>query len=97
VTARAVLFIVHGDEEVFIGRITTEELDLSLIDAIARLQLAARRMGCSLRLREASIELCRLIDLAGLSACLDVEARREAEGLEQLGVQEVVDTGDPTA
>jgi hypothetical protein len=41
--------------------------DLSVIDRLARLQLAARRLGCSIRLRDAPGRLRELIDLAGLS------------------------------
>jgi hypothetical protein len=40
--------------------------DLSVIDRLARLQLAARRLGCSIRLRDAPGRLRELIDLAGL-------------------------------
>jgi anti-anti-sigma regulatory factor len=41
--------------------------DLSMIDELACQQLAARRMGCSIRLCGASPELCQLLDLAGLT------------------------------
>ena len=97
-TARAVLFIVHGDEEVMVGRISAAHPDLILVDAIARLQLAAQRMGCAIRLRNASTELRELLEFAGLTACgLLIEPCRETECPEQLRVQEVVDTGDASA
>ena len=97
-SARAVVVIVQGDFELVVGRLESAHLDLEIVDALARLQLAARRIGCSVVLREASIDLCGLIDLAGLSESgLVVEPRREAEGREQFGVQEVVDAGDPSA
>jgi len=38
-----------------------------MIDELACQQLEARRMGCSIRLCGASPELCRLLDLAGLT------------------------------
>jgi ABC-type transporter Mla MlaB component len=40
------------------------------VDALARLQLAARRTGCQVRLRNASPELLRLVDFLGLSDVL---------------------------
>ena len=40
--------------------------DAATVDALARLQLAARRNGCHLRLRNASAELVALLGLAGL-------------------------------
>jgi ABC-type transporter Mla MlaB component len=42
------------------------ESDLVTIDALARLGLAARRMGCGIRLREAPAGLHELIAFAGL-------------------------------
>jgi ABC-type transporter Mla MlaB component len=42
------------------------EPDLVTIDALVRLQLAARRHGCQVRLRRASRELLELLDLMGL-------------------------------
>jgi hypothetical protein len=47
--------------------------DLWAVDQLARLQLAARRLGCSLRLRGAPSRLRELIDLAGLSDILTTE------------------------
>jgi ABC-type transporter Mla MlaB component len=40
------------------------------VDALARLQLAAKRTGCQVRLRNASPELLRLVDFLGLSDVL---------------------------
>ena len=40
--------------------------DLGVVDELARLQLAARRQGCSIRLRRAGPELVALLALAGL-------------------------------
>jgi ABC-type transporter Mla MlaB component len=40
------------------------------IDALARLQLAARRHGCRVRLRNASIELRELVAFMGLNDVL---------------------------
>jgi hypothetical protein len=70
--------------------------DVLTIDALARLQLSARRRGRRLRLRDASDELCELIDLAGLREVLGVEPRRQAEQREQrVGVEEERQLDDP--
>ncbi len=73
---------------------------MSVVDALARLQLAARRLGCAIRLRDASCPLTELLDLAGLcgEVCgLVVEVGRQAEHGEQVGVEEVVVADDPLA
>ena len=75
--------------------------DALAIDGLARLQLAAKRYGHSVRLVHACEELRGLIDLMGLSKALpsveelDLEPGREAEQREQAGgVQEERDAGD---
>ena len=68
--------------------------DLCLVDALARLALACCRAGAQVRLRNASDDLVRLIDLAGLTEVLSVERRGQAEAREQRGVEEVVDVRD---
>jgi len=73
-------------------------LDLATVDALARLQLAARRLGFELRVCSASPELFELIDFAGLAGVLCVEARRQPEEREQrLGVEEERELPDPPA
>jgi hypothetical protein len=67
--------------------------DLVVVDSLARYQLAARRMGYSIRLRDASEELWDLLDFVGLR----VEAEREAEHGKEAGVEEGVHPGDPVA
>jgi hypothetical protein len=75
--------------------------DLSVVEHLARLQLVARRAGCSIRLRDASAALSELLDLAGLSdvvrdgAVSVVEMSREPEGGEEVGVEEGVERRDP--
>lgn len=78
--------------------------DAAALDALARLQLAARRSGREIRLRYASVELRELLLLTGLSDAvplcgeLVLEPGRETkEGEEALGVEEEGDPGDPTA
>jgi hypothetical protein len=46
------------------------------VDALAQLQLAARRRGCRLRIRQASAELLDLIAFMGLREVLRVEVER---------------------
>jgi hypothetical protein len=53
--------------------------DLALVEALARLQLAALRTGCSISLRDACPELCGLLDLVGLTAVLPVEPLSERD------------------
>jgi ABC-type transporter Mla MlaB component len=46
------------------------EPDAATVDALARLQLGARRAGCQVRLRNASDELLELVSFMGLSDVL---------------------------
>jgi hypothetical protein len=46
------------------------EPDAATVDALARLQLAARRCGCEIRLVHASSELLRLVAFMGLAEVL---------------------------
>ena len=46
------------------------EPDAVTVDALARLQLAARRCGCQVRLRQASRELRELVAFMGLTDVL---------------------------
>jgi ABC-type transporter Mla MlaB component len=46
------------------------EPDAVTVDALARLQLAARRYGCQVRLRHASSELLELVAFMGLTDVL---------------------------
>lgn len=75
--------------------------DLAIVDALARLQLAARRTGASIRLRGVSPRWVEVLELAGLSDVLPgwgrsgAEVGGQAEALEEPRVQEVVDVRDP--
>jgi len=48
-----------------------EPADLTQVDRLARLALAARRAGARLRLARPSVDLAALLDLAGLSALIE--------------------------
>jgi hypothetical protein len=70
--------------------------DAVTIDRLARLQLAAGRLGCRLRLRNATGELRELLAFTGLAEVLRVEPRGEAEEREErLGVEEERELDDP--
>jgi hypothetical protein len=73
--------------------------DVAAVDALARLQLAARQAGFELRLIHASAELTCLIELTGLAGVLlRVESGRQPEEREQgLGVEEEGQFDDPVA
>jgi len=53
--------------------------DAVLVDALARLELAAQRQGCRVRLRNASRELVELITFMGLRDALGLEPGRQPE------------------
>jgi ABC-type transporter Mla MlaB component len=53
--------------------VTGVEPDAVTVEALARLQLGARRLGCQVRLTNASAELRELIEYMGLSDVLPEE------------------------
>jgi hypothetical protein len=74
-----------------------EDPDMGTIDALARMALAARRLGRDVELRRARPDLFELLVLAGLDA-LAVEVERQAEEREEAGrVEEEDDPADPIA
>ena len=54
-------------------------MDLATVNLLARMQLAAKRRGARLRVRQASKGLLELIDFTGLSDVLGVEPKRQPE------------------
>jgi hypothetical protein len=82
-----------------VGRVSHP--DLGTVDALARLQLTARRCGRQVLLRRARLELEGLLALTGLSdvlSSLSVEPRGQAEqGEPPRGLEEERDPGDPIA
>ena len=95
---QATIVLARGDAEVASWLLVpSRRAGLELVDELARLQLAAQRLGCCIRVRDAWAALSQLLDLVGLAELLTgsvVEAGGEAEGREELGVQEVVQPGD---
>jgi hypothetical protein len=68
--------------------------DLAAVDALARVQLAVRRRGGRIQLRQMCVELDELLDLVGLGR----EVGGQPEGREEvLGVEEGVESGDSVA
>ena len=96
--ARATVVIeIDGDRELVIGRVDACAPDLGLVDVLARWRLSARRRGWEMRLRDVSEELRGLLELVGLADALALEPRGKPELGEQLGEEEVVQSGDPPA
>jgi hypothetical protein len=95
--ARAEVVLVRDGAEVACWPLLCAQgrVDLAAVDALARLQLAAHRQGCTVWLRHACPDLIQLLELVGLAGVLQVG--RQAEGLEQGGVEEVVVPDDPVA
>lgn len=87
---------------------TLVEPDVAVVDALARLQLAARRSGCRIDLQGVAPALADLLDLMGLadifvchaapggrSGRSGFEPRRQPERREQpLRIEEEADPGD---
>ncbi|MCU1693675.1 MAG: hypothetical protein JWM64_2766 [Frankiales bacterium] len=71
------------------------EAGVAVLDALARLQLLARRLGGSVRV--AGDGLDALAGLCGLSAVLGLEPEGQPQADEQLRSEEVVHVDDPVA
>ena len=71
------------------------DLDVSTVDAMARLHLQAHRCGCEARFRHVSDELRELVALVGLAEVLRVEPCGQSEQREEVfGIEEETDPGD---
>ena len=72
--------------------------DAAAVDALARIQLSARRMGRRLEVRGAADDLLALLAFVGVAGALGIEPWRQAEEREErLGVEEERELGDPPA
>jgi hypothetical protein len=89
--------VVRGDVEVGGWPLAgSGRPDLTVVDGLARLQLAAHRAGCAVRVVEPTCALRQLLQLAGLAELLlSVEVRWQPERGEQARVDEAVVTDDP--
>ncbi|WP_153539031.1 STAS domain-containing protein [Streptomyces sp. RB17] len=65
---------------------------LAAVDLLARLELAARRAGGRIRLRDPDPALPALLDLVGLRFQVEGQVEQREP---PLGVEEAVETGDP--
>ena len=97
-----IVLVLDGEVEVAVWRVhDAGRADLALVDALARLQLTARRLGCSIRLRNPGADLLELLELVGLADLLaaaspsGLQCCGHAECGEQLDEEGVVDPGDP--
>ena len=71
-------------------------MDFATVDALARLQLGAKRLGLRVVLRNPPARLADLIAFAGLAEVLPVERQRQPEQREErLGVEEEGELPDP--
>ena len=59
--------LASGSAQVANCNVSGVRPDAATVDALARLQLAARRHGCSVQLHNASCELLELVDFMGLT------------------------------
>lgn len=94
--------IAAGDARVVVCDVSALPANARAIEALARLQLTARRLQRRIRLQRASRELEQLLEFAGLADVVSANARaggkgeRHAEHREHpLDVEEAVDRGDP--
>ena len=71
-------------------------MTLAIVDALARLQLEARRAGLAVEVHDVPEDLGLLISFCGLDDALRVEFRRQPEEREErLGVEEEAELDDP--
>ena len=95
--AAAVVLVTRAGAEVARWPLRLRDgADLSVVDELARLQLAARRLGCSIRVSDACDELRGLLELVGLDVVLEVVGETEGGEEGRIAVDdEVVERGDP--
>jgi ABC-type transporter Mla MlaB component len=100
---RASMFVAPDGTTVLLCDVARlADVDMATIDALARIALRARRLGCAVNLRDAPPELLQLLAFAGLSDVLPcdpssgVKVTGQPEQREEpLGVQEERDPADP--
>ena len=68
---RAVVLLLRDGQEVLLGPVYgPDRCDLGFVDGLLRVQLAARRFGWSIRLRDVRPDLLELVELVGLTTDL---------------------------
>jgi hypothetical protein len=64
---RAVVVLLRDDREVLLGPVyAADRCDLGFVEGLLRVQLAARRFGWSIRLRDVQPALLELVEMVGL-------------------------------
>ena len=74
------IVVERGDREIVCDVGALRQPDAATIDALCRLQLAARRHGGRIRLRDASDELLDLLAFVGLADVLELASVRRRGG-----------------
>ena len=98
---RVTVVLALGETEVLSWPLALQgRPDLAVVDELARLALAARRLGCSIGLRDADRDLWELLELLGLGDVVTgrpelVQVAGEPEQGEESGIEEVVVAHDP--
>ena len=70
----AIVVLLRAETELASWPLTVPDRhDLGVVDELARLQLAARRLGCSIRLRDVCSELSELLNLLGLAEAIGAD------------------------
>jgi hypothetical protein len=93
-SSTTLVVVVDDGTELVVGHMGPERPDLGCVNRLARLQLAARRCGWTLVVRDPHPGLCGLLELVGLSGVVRLEPIGQPERAEQLRVDEVVEPGD---
>lgn len=68
--------LLDGGTTVLSWPLSDTTVDVRLVDALARLQIAAKRFGWTMRVRDADAELVELVELVGLTEVLALEPSR---------------------
>jgi ABC-type transporter Mla MlaB component len=95
-----ILLTASGADVLVCDASRLEDADCVAVDAIARLQLTARRLGSRICVRHAPVELEELLRLTGLAEICGLVAVLEREPEERkdpLGVEEEGELGDAPA
>lgn len=67
---RLALLAGEGEVRVIVCDVRALVADIVSVEALARLRLTARRLGCAIRLRRLSSELGAVLELCGLADVL---------------------------
>jgi pimeloyl-ACP methyl ester carboxylesterase/ABC-type transporter Mla MlaB component len=96
---RVCALLTDSSADVVLCDVDCVEPDAVTVDVLARLQLAARRNGCRIRVRGASPDLCELIDFMGLADVVCTgPAMTDRRVVRANGVDLCVETfGDPAS